>query len=137
MDDIKRKYFLEIKRLLPCDVKEKKRCIKELEYDVDEFLENSPSATFEAMCKALGSPQEVARSFLESTDPERLSCKVSAKRRIAIGVVAVVAMLAVALGLMAFIFADDLHDYRGGYAVETYERNSSENVPMPSPLTIN
>lgn len=137
MNDVKKQYFQEIKRLLPCNAKEKKRCIRELESDVDDFLEDCPSPTFEVLCAAIGSPQAIAQSFLEGIDPEQLSHKVSAKRKIVIGVVAVVAMLAIALGIIAFVFADDLHDYRGGYAVETYKKGPSDNAPLPSPLTIN
>ena len=70
MNDVKKKYFQEIKRLLPCNAKEKNRCIRELESDVDDFLENCPSTTFEVLCAAIGTPQSIAESFLERIDPE-------------------------------------------------------------------
>ena len=89
MNDEKKQYFREIKRLLPCNAKEKKLCIMDLERDVDDFLENCPGATLEALCAAIGTPQSIAESFLERIDPEQLSHKMSAKRKIAIGVIAV------------------------------------------------
>lgn len=138
MNDVKKQYFREIKRLLTCNAKEKQRCIMELERDVDDFIEYCPSATFEVLCAAIGSPHEVAKSFLESTDPEQLSRSLSAKRKIVIGVVAVVAMLAIALSIMAFMFTDDLHDFSRGYFVEDmelFDTPPSNAEPLPSPIT--
>ena len=131
MNDIKKQYFREIKRLLPCNAKEKNRCIMDLERDVDDFLENCPSATLEALCAAIGTPQSIAESFLERIDPEQLSHKLSAKRKIAIGVIAVVAALAIAIGVIAVVFADDLHNYHNGYVVDFYEELPSGVLPSP------
>ena len=133
MNDVKKRYFQEIKRLLPCNAKEKNRCIMELESDVDDFLEDCPSPTFEVLCAAIGTPQSIAESFLERIDPEQLSHKVSAKRKIAISVVAVAAVLAIVLGVIAFTFADDLHNYHNGYVVETLPEAS---VISPVPLEV-
>lgn len=131
MNDVKKQYFREIKRLLPCNAKEKKCCIMELESDVDDFIEHCPNTTFEVLCATIGTPQSIAESFLERIDPEQLSHKVSAKRKIAIGVVAVVAMLAIALGIIAFIFADDLRNYHEGYDVDVYYELPSDTMPSP------
>lgn len=138
MNDVKKQYFQEIKRLLPCNAKEKNRCIMELESDVDDFLEDCPSPTFEVLRASIGTPQSIAESFLERIDPEQLSHHVSAKRKIAIGVVAVVAILAIALSVTAFIFADDIHRYFNGYYidrvdVDEYEilPSNAENSPIP------
>lgn len=132
MNDVKKQYFREIKRLLPCNAKEKKRCIMDLERDVDDFLENCPSATLEVLCAAIGTPQSIAESFLERIDPEQLSHKMSAKRKIAIGVVAVVTALAIAIGIVVVVFANDLHNYHNGYDVDFCEELTS--VVLPSPL---
>lgn len=132
MNDVKKQYFREIKRLLPCNAKEKNRCIMDLERDVDDFLENCPSATLEVLCAAIGTPQSIAESFLERIDPEQLSHKMSAKRKIAIGVVAVVTALAIAIGIVVVVFANDLHNYHNGYDVDFCEELPS--VVLPSPL---
>ena len=138
MNDVKKQYFQEIKRLLPCNAKEKNRCIRELESDVDDFLEYCPSSTFEVLCAAIGSPQSIAESFLECIDPEQISHKVSAKRKIAIGVIVVVALLAIVLGLIAFAFADELQSYFDGFYVDRVDveeystlPSDSDNSPMP------
>ena len=134
MNDIKKQYFREIKRLLPCNAKEKNRCIMDLERDVDDFLENCPSATLEALCAAIGTPQSIAESFLERIDPEQLSHKMSAKRKIAIGVVAIVTALAIAIGIVVVVFANDLHNYHNGYDVDFCEELPS--AVLPSPLEV-
>ena len=55
-----------------------------------------------------------------------------------IGVISVVAMLAIAISIMAFMFADDLHDFSNGYFVEDMElfnTPQSNAEPLPSPIT--
>ena len=131
MNDVKKQYFREIKRLLPCNAKEKKRCIMDLERDVDDFLENCPSATLEVLYAAIGTPQSIAESFLERIDPEQLSHKMSAKRKIAIGVVAVVTALAIAIGIVVVVFAYDLHNYHNGYDVDIHYELPSDTIPSP------
>lgn len=136
MNNVGKRYLREVEALLPYDSKQKKHCMTELEISVDSILENNPSAALTDLYSALGQPQEIAESFLERTNPEQLSRKLSVKRKIAIGVISIVAILAITLSIIAFIFADDFHDYRSGYAVETYEKTTND-VPLPSPLTIN
>ena len=131
MNDVKKQYFREIKRLLPCNAKEKKRCIMDLERDVDDFLENCPSATLEVLYVAIGTPQLISESFLERIDPEQLSHKMSAKRKIAIGVIAVVAALAIAIGIVVVVFADDLRNYHNGYDVDIHYELPSDTIPSP------
>lgn len=64
MNDVKKQFFREIKRLLPCNAKEKNRCIMDLERDVDDFLENCPSATLEVLALRLEHPnQSLNRSW--------------------------------------------------------------------------
>lgn len=131
MNDVKKQYFREIKRLLPCNAKEKNRCIMDLERDVDDFLENCPSATLEVLCAAIGTPQSIAESFLERIDPEQLSHMMSAKRKIAIGVVAIVTALAIAIGIVVVVFANDLHNYHNGYDVDIHYELPSDTIPSP------
>lgn len=66
MNSVQKQYFQEIKRLLPCDEKQKKRCIRELKNDVGLFLEYNPSATLPDLCSAIGQPQDIAESLYNS-----------------------------------------------------------------------
>lgn len=83
------------------------------------------------MCAAIGTPQSIAESFLERIDPEQLSHKMSAKRKIAIGVIAVVAALAIAIGIVVVVFADDLRNYHNGYDVDIHYELPSDTIPSP------
>lgn len=136
MNDVKKRYFGEIKRQLPCNAKEKNRCIMDLEGDVDDFLENCPGATYEDLCTEVGNPQTIAKSFLERIDPKQLSHRVSAKRKIAIGVIVVVALLAIVVGVSFIVTAYMRHDFYDGYYVDTVDKIPSDAEPIPSPLEV-
>lgn len=94
-------------------------------------LKIAQGATLEALCAAIGTPQSIAESFLERIDPEQLSHKMSAKRKIAIGVIAVVAALAIAIGIVVVVFADDLRNYHNGYDVDIHYELPSDTIPSP------
>lgn len=137
MNNMQKQYFQEIRQLLPCDVKQKKRCIRELENDVGSFLECNPDATLTDLYTAIGHPQAIAESFLERTNPGQLSRKLSAKRKLVIGVVSIVAILGVALGIITYIFSDDLHRFYDGYYVDEVDQYdtlpSNAEIP-PTPI---
>ena len=77
MNDTLKKYFQEVRKLLPCSSSEKKRCIIELESDVSAFLENNPNATLEDLYASIGSPESIAESFIARIHPAQLSHKLS------------------------------------------------------------
>lgn len=137
MNDALKQYLLEVKRLLPCSSSEKKRCIVELEADISAFLENHPSATLEELYSAIGSPESIAKSFMSRTDPEQLSHRLSAKRKIAIGVIVIVAILAIVVGTLFAVTTYMRHDFYDGYYVDTVNKIPISAEPVPSPLTKN
>ena len=136
MRDTLTQYFRDIKKLLPCSTAEKKRCILELEADVSAFLENNPDATPKDLYAAIGSPQSIAESFMARTDPEQLSRTLSVKRKIAIGVITITAILAMIVVIVAIKIANDIHDFQNGYAIEVIEETSSFFTESPVPLEI-
>ena len=137
MNDTLKQYLQDVKILLPCSSREKQRCITELEADASAFLENHPNATLEELYSAIGSPQSIAESFMARTDPEQLSHRLSAKRKIAIGVVLIVAALAIVVGTLVAVTAYKRHNFYDGYFVDTVEELPSNAEPVPSPLTEN
>jgi hypothetical protein len=137
MNNMQKQFFQEIKRLLPCDAKQKKRCVRELENDVASFIECNPDATMTDLYEAIGHPQAIAESFLERMNPEQLARKLSAKRKIAIGVISTMAILAIVLGILAITFADDIHNFHQGYYVDSLVELPSGVEPPPSPVTVN
>lgn len=118
MSDMLVQYFRDVKKLLPCSPKEKQRCIDELEADVTAFLEHRPNASLAEIYDSVGSPESIAESFMSRISPQELSRKVSTKRCIAIGVIVIVALLAVVIGAVAIRIAHDVQDIHEGYFVE-------------------
>lgn len=137
MNDTLKQYLLEVKRLLPCSSSEKKRCIVELEADVSALLENNPNATLEDLYSSIGSPESIAESFMARIDPKQLSHRLSAKRKISIGVIVIVAILAIVVGTLFAVTTYMRHDFYDGYYVDTVNKIPVSAEPVPSPLTKN
>ena len=133
-DALLRQYLLDVKKLLPCSPSEKKRCILELEADVYAFLEAHPNATREDLYSAIGSPESIAKSFTTQIDPKELSHKLSAKRKISIGVIVVAAVLALVIGILYAVTTYMRHDFYDGYFVETFDSAPDGADPTPSAL---
>lgn len=131
MTDIKKQYFRKIKKNLSCCAKKKKDYLEEMDSSVEYFLQQNPEATIQDLYVTFGDPHTIADSFLEHGDPEQLAHKLSTKRRIVIGVIAVVSILAIVLGIIFFSFADDLHNYRNGYDVDIHYELPSNAIPSP------
>lgn len=136
MTDALDQYYREVKRLLPCSAVEKKRCMEELRNDITAYLEHTPDASTEDVYATFGTPQSIAESFMGCIDPEQFSHKISAKRKIVIGVIAIVAALAIVVGVIAVLFTNTLQDFYDGYYVDDvieYETlpPDAENNPTP------
>lgn len=136
MNETLKQYLLEVKRLLPCSSSEKKRCIMELETDISAFLENHPNASLEDLYVAIGSPESIAKSFIARIDPKQLSHRLSSKRKIAIGVIAIIAFLAVVVGAVAVSVANDVHDVQNGHFTEFIGDSVETEPPITSDTEI-
>lgn len=132
MNDTLKKYFQEVKGLLPCSSKEKKRCIMELEADVSAFFAQHPDATLEDLYASIGTPELIAESYISRIEPKQLSHRLSVKRRIAIGVIAIVVFLAVVVGAAAISVANDVHDIQNGYFVDFVGDSTYVEPPITS-----
>ena len=119
MNSVQKQYFREIKDLLPCSARQRRRCVMKLEDTVSSFLERDPNATLEDLHEAFGSPESIAEAFLERLSPEEFSKRLSAKWNIAISIIAIVALLAIVLSVVSIVFANDIHNYHNGYFVDT------------------
>lgn len=136
MNDIQKQYLLEVKRLLPCSSSEKKRCIVELEADVSAFLENYPNTTLEDLYTSIGSPESIAESFIARMNHIQFSRKLSVSRKIAIGVIAIIAFLAVVISAVAISVANDVHDIQNGNFTEFIGDSTEAEPPITSDTEI-
>lgn len=135
MNDTLKKYFQDVKGLLPCSSKEKKRCIMELEADVSAFFAQHPDATLEDLYASIGTPELIAESYISRIEPKQLSHRLSVKRRIAIGVIAIVAFLAIFVGALATIIAYKYSNFYDGYFVDTITEVPEDDDPNQLPLS--
>lgn len=135
MNDALEQYLREVKRLLPCSAEEKKRCLEELRADIAAFLEHTPGASAEDVYAAFGTPKAIAESFMANTDPEQLSHRMSAKRKLVIGIISILALLAIVVGVLAAVTAYKRQNFYDGYFVETFDEVPAEAETAPSALS--
>lgn len=136
MSDILVQYFRDVKKLLPCSAKEKQRCIDELEADVTAFLEHHPDASLTEIYDSIGSPESIAKSFMDRVSPNELSHKLSAKRKIVVGILAIAIVLAAIVAILAAVTTHMRQDFYDGYYVETIDSIPENADPTPSALSL-
>lgn len=136
MNDQVKRYIREVKRELPCSPREKQRCIGELKADISDYLEKKPGATLEELQEAIGSPKTIAKAFMAQLSPEEHSHRLSARRTLVIGIISIVAVLAILIGVLSAVTAYHRNSFYDGYYVDTIEEVSSEIQSDPVPLTV-
>lgn len=129
-------YLREVKGLLPCSRREKRRYLAELEVDVVSYLQGCPAASVEDLCHHFGEPKAVAKEFMAQLSPEQLSRKMSVKRMIAIGVISIVSILVIVFGVLAYYYADSIDRFVNGYYVDTIDVIPSTDDPNQEPIEV-
>ena len=135
-DNTLAQYFRDVIKLLPCSAKEKQRCIDELEADVTAFLEHHPDASLTEIYDSIGSPESIAKSFMDRVSPNELSHKLSAKRKIVVGILAIALVLAAIVASLAAVTTHMRQDFYDGYYVETIDSIPENADPTPSALSL-
>ena len=135
-DNTLAQYFRDVKKLLPCSAKEKQRCIDELEADVTAFLEHHPDASLTEIYDSIGSPESIAKSFMDRFSPNELSHKLSAKRKIVVGILAIALVLAAIVASLAAVTTHMRQDFYDGYYVEAIDSIPENADPTPSALSL-
>lgn len=84
-------YINQIKKLLFCSSKERKKFLKEFNDNIDDFLKDNPEASIDELQKAMGTPQEIADGFLGNADTKDIKRRTSIVRvLIIIGAIALI-----------------------------------------------
>ena len=60
-----RAYLRAVRRALRCPGRQGKRLLRQLSEDIEEYCEEHPDATEEALCRRFGAPEDVAADFAE------------------------------------------------------------------------
>ena len=79
-------YFREIKHKFPGGCK-KNKILRDLRLSVDDFLQENPDATLEAVVEHFGTPQQIADAYTEELPAHELQKQLKIKRWI-IGIIA-------------------------------------------------
>lgn len=129
-----KRYLRQVKRGLPCSRPEKRRYLTELEVDVAAYLQGCPDASVEDLYRNFGEPKAVAKEFMAQLSPEQLSRKMSVKRKILVGVISIMAILAIVLGALACYYADSIDKFVNGYFIDAIDELPSADTPEQEPI---
>ena len=128
-------YINQIKKLLFCSSKDRKKFLKEFNDNIDDFLKDNPEASFNELQKAMGTPQEIADGFLGNADIKAIKKRTSIVRvLIIIGVVGLLIFAITLLGLWL-----DAREARVGNhgVITTYKDNEDGSVEVVDVVTEN
>lgn len=99
------RYYREIKRNLPCPRKIRKTFLAEAYKLVNDFMENQPDATYDDIVKSVGTPEELAATFLSTLmDGEKIEKYHQKRRKRKFFLVALVSLFIITLiGIIIYI----------------------------------
>lgn len=90
-----RAYLRAVRRALRCPRRQGKQLLRQLSEDIEEYCEEHPDATEEALCRRFGAPEDVAADFAEDLGG---SIAVNIQRRRNRIVTAVIVVLVLVVG---------------------------------------
>ncbi len=65
MNKVAERYLRAVRKALHCPGRQGKRLLRQLSEDIEEYCEEHPDATEEALCRRFGTPEDVAADFVE------------------------------------------------------------------------
>lgn len=65
MNKVAERYLRAVRKALHCPGRQGKRLLRQLSEDIEEYCEEHPDATEEALCRRFGTPENVAAAFAE------------------------------------------------------------------------
>lgn len=112
-----KKYFWQVRSLLPCNLREKKRMLSDLQERIGDYLEANPDADFSAVEAHFGTPQQIATAFVDEMGTTELLLKLRVRKRV-IRVTAAF-MAAIMLGIFTFyaVALIDFYNKTNGYLI--------------------
>lgn len=95
MDELIKRYYKEVKLLLPVHGKHEKRFLSDLKLSLVEFAADFPGITYSQLCKEFGEPREVIINYYANIDADYLRKQLRRVHLIRIGVICVVCLIAI------------------------------------------
>lgn len=126
---MKEQYLDSVRVLLDCPQGERERLLTRLGQAVAAYLEDVPEAGERELLANFGTPEECAARLLEECDPGAVAAeRQKKKKRHRITVAALAALLAVTVGVAAYLWANGgLVIIQTGKAVPESIRNLPDN----------
>lgn len=124
------KYLKSLKRAVGSSSAQKREALEQLETDVLLYAEDHEITDVNVIVKRFGSPEEIAKSFVETSDAKDIKRLLNNKRRVIIATCIVLAVVLVAAITVVSINAFNLwrsEAFRNGYYVETITDESGYN----------
>lgn len=113
-----RKYEKRIKALLICDSKTAKSYLQDLDDGIVDFIENSGATSIQEIIARFGTPEAVAREFLETASIRKIKRRMNIKRAVLTGMFIVVAIWAVAVTCLSI----DSYRSNHGFIVDSVSK---------------
>lgn len=134
MDKVQKRYFRDIKRVLPGSARTKRQYIEELAPSVGRYIQQKDGISYDDLCVKFGSPQRIAEAYL-TENPEKISRGAFVKRRVLMVAVVIVLIFVVGCVATAQYVSGVIDDFQQGYYVTEIEsRETSELNPLPEPI---
>ena len=119
----RKRYLKNISRLLLCGSKERTQFLQDFNNNIDEFLSNNPNATISDLEKAMGTPQEIADSFMENISSKDIKKRINIVRYLIVlgGIALIIFVMA-----LLFLWLDAHEDHKNYYEVVNITVNDEE-----------
>lgn len=104
------KYYSSIKKNLSCSLNIKFIFIKELQERISDFLQDNPDSTMEIIIENFGTPEEIAKSFV---DKDNEYYRKKAKKRLIFEIIFLI-ILIVVIAVSSFIIYSLIKNFVGG-----------------------
>lgn len=86
-------YLKQIKKLLVCDGARRKEFMNSFEDNLEEYLKANPDTDFSKLQEEMGTPQEIANSFLENESAASIKKRMSVAKWVIIGIAVALLLL--------------------------------------------
>jgi hypothetical protein len=107
-NDVKR-YFKEIKMLLPAFGDSERMLFSTMMAEVDDYAGSNPDSSYEQIVSVFGEPRRIVSQYIADADPEYLLKQIRTSRRIkAMAIVIIIAVVIVAVAIIGIKYTDYL-----------------------------
>lgn len=118
-----KKYINQVKGYMLCDGGTKRKCIKDLKSEIQDYIDTQGTQDIEKIKARFGTPEQIAKAFLMEMDVKKVKKKLDIRRVI----MAVVLSVLLIWGIGVTIAVVDAMMTNRGYILDKYENVSSED----------